>query len=100
VEEHYIEIGTNKDKMRLRKSLFWDVSPHLLDLDKNKKMILERVFSRGNIDEFSLVNRYYSREEIRETVKRIGTLDKKTLHFLSKVYQIQPGEFKCYKKNL
>lgn len=100
MEKQYIEIDTNKGKVRLRKSLIWDVPAHTLDLNKNKRLILERVFSRGNIDEFRSVNQYYSREEIRETVIRIGILDKKTLHFLSKVYQIKPGDFRCYKKNL
>ena len=86
--------------MRLRKSLIWDVTPYNLDADKNKRLILERVFSRGNIDEFRSVNQYYSKEEIRDAVKRIGFLDKKTLHFLSKTYHIKPGDFRCYKKNL
>lgn len=100
VETPYIEIGERKEKIRLRKSLIWDVPPHTLDLDKNKRLILERVFSRGNIDEFRSVNQHYSREEIREAVIRIGILDKKTLHFLSKTYHIKPGDFKCCKKNL
>ena len=100
VETQYIEIGNKEGIIRLRKSLFWDVPSHTLDLDRNKRLILERVFSRGNIDEFRSVNKYYSKEEIREAVRRIGTLDKKTLHFLSKTYQIKPGDFRCCKKNL
>ena len=98
--EQYIEISGKEEKIRLRKSLFWDVPTNSLDLDKNKRMILERVFARGNIEEFRLVNGYYSREEIRETVKKISQLDKKTLHFISRTYQIKPGDFKCYKKKL
>jgi hypothetical protein len=100
LKTQYIEIGEKNKKIRLRKSLIWDVPTHTLDLDKNKRLILERVFSRGNIDEFCSVNQHYSREEIRETVIRIGILDKKTLHFLSKTYHINPGDFRCCKKNL
>jgi hypothetical protein len=96
----YIEIKGNKDSIRLRKSLFWDVPENNLDLDKNKRLILERVFTRGNIEEFRLVNMHYSKEVIRETVKKIGSLDNKTLRFLSRVYQIKPDEFKCYKEKL
>jgi hypothetical protein len=94
----YIEFNGKKDTIRLRKSLFWDVPVNNLDLDKNKRLILERVFTRGNIDEFRSLNNYYSKEEIRETVKKIGSLDRKTLHFLSRTYKIQPNDFKCYKK--
>ncbi len=100
VDTQYIEIGGKGKKIRFRKSLFWDVPPHTLDLDKNKRLILERVFSRGNIEEFKSVNQYYTRDEIRESVKKIGYLDNKTIHFISKTYQINSAEFKCYKKNL
>jgi hypothetical protein len=97
-EKLYIEISGKGKKVRLRKSLFWDVPANSLDLDRNKRLILERVFTRGNIEEFRLVNLNYSRKEIRETVKQIGHLDNKTLHFISKTYQIKPDDFKCYKK--
>ena len=100
MDTQYIEIGGKEKKIRFRKSLFWDVPASALDLDKNRRLILERVFSRGNIEEFQSVNQYYTRDEIRESVKKIGNLDNKTLHFISKTYQIKPVEFKCYKKNL
>jgi hypothetical protein len=92
----YIEISDRKKRIRLRRSLFWEMPANSLDPDKNKRLILERVFTRGNIEELS---RFYSREEIRETVKQIGYLDQKTLHFISKTYQIKPEDFKCYKKS-
>jgi hypothetical protein len=101
VDTKYIEIGgKGKKKIRFRRSLFWDVPAGTLDLDKNRRLILERVFSRGNIEEFQSVNQYYTRDEIRESIKNIGYLDDKTLHFISKIYQIKSTEFKCYKKNL
>ena len=100
VYTQYIEIGGKEKKIRFRRSLFWDVPADALDLDKNRRLILERVFSRGNIEEFQSVNQYYTRDEIRESVKKIGYLDNKTLHFISKIYQIKYAEFICYKKNL
>jgi hypothetical protein len=99
VETQYIELG-RKNKMRFRKSLFWDVPVDTLDMDRNKRLILERVFSRGNLEEFLAINRYYTKEEIREAVKKIGSLDNKTLHFISNTYQIKPADFRCYKKKL
>ena len=95
----YVEIGGREKQIRLRRSLFWDIPANSLDLDKNKRLILERVFTRGDIEEFRSVNRCYSREEIRETVRQIRYLDHKTLHFISKTYQIKPEDFKCYKKS-
>lgn len=96
----YIEIGGKENKIRLRRSLFWDVPTDALDPEKNRRLILERVFSRGNIEEFRSVNKYYTKEEIRKAVKDIGFLDNKTLHFISITYQIKSTDFKCYKKNL
>lgn len=100
VDTKYIEIGGKEKKIRFRRSLFWDVPESTLDLDKNRRLILERVFSRGNIEEFQSVNQYYTRDEISESVKKIGNLDNKTLHFISKIYHIKSAEFLCYKKNL
>jgi hypothetical protein len=99
VDAMYIEVDGNGKKIRFRKSLFWDVPAQALDMDKNRRLILERVFSRGNIEEFRFVNQYYSRDEIRDTIKLIGSLDNRTLHFISKLYQIKNSEFKCYKRN-
>jgi hypothetical protein len=95
----YIVFIERGNEIRFRKSLFWDLPPDNLDLKKNKKLILERVFSRGNLKEFQTINRYYSRDEIRETVVKIGSLDKKTLYFLSNTYQLKPSDFQCFKKN-
>lgn len=86
-------------EIRFRKSLFWDLPENSLDLTKHKRLILDRVFSRGNIKEFQAVNKCYSREEIRETVRKIGHLDNKTLHFITSTYGIKASDFLCYKKN-
>jgi len=97
VDTQHIEIGGEEKKIRFRRSLFWDVPVSALNLDKNRRLILERVFSRGNIEEFKSVNLYYTREEIRETVKKIDYLDNKTLHFIAKTYQIKFAEFNVTK---
>jgi hypothetical protein len=97
--EKYITFKAGGNEIRFRKSLFWDLPAGNLDLVKNKRIILERVFSRGNLEEFRTINRYYSRNEIRETVINIGSLDKKTLYFISNTYQLKPSDFLCYKKN-
>jgi hypothetical protein len=100
METHYIEIAGKDKKIRFRRSLFWDVPVSALDLDRNRRLILERVFSRGNIEDFQTINQYYTKDEIREAVKKIGYLDNKTLHFISRTYKVKPVEFKCYKKIL
>lgn len=81
-----------KDKEKeiiLRKALLWDVPVESLDLKKNRKLIIERVFSRGNIDEFKQVKNYYSEDEIREILGKVKNPDKKTAKFISKLYHIK-----------
>ncbi len=99
LEAEHIILMDGGNEIRFRKSLFWDLPENSLDLKKNKRLILERVFSRGNIKEFQYVNKCYSWDEIRKTVVQVGSLDKKTLHFVSNTYQLKPSDFLCYKKN-
>ncbi len=91
-----IDIHFRGKLIRLRTSLFWDVRPGAIDPERNRRLIMERVFSRGNIQEFRDIQAVYSREEIKSTVVQIGTLDKKTQVFLSKNYSIPISDFKCY----
>ena len=91
----YIIFKEGGNEIRFRKSLFWDLPVDSLDLEKNKRLILERVFSRGNLNEFQTINRHYSMDEIRKTVVKIGSLDKKTLYFISNIYQLKPSDFLC-----
>jgi hypothetical protein len=47
---------TLKDGTRyliLREALFWDIDRANIDLKKNKHLIIERVFSRGNMEEYT-----------------------------------------------
>lgn len=92
----HIDIHFRGKSIRLRKSLFWDVKPGEIEPERNRRMILERVFSRGNLHEFRAIQDLYSEDEIKSTIVQIGTLDKKTHTFLSKNYCIPISDFKCY----
>lgn len=83
--------------LSFRKALFWDVHRKHLDLKNNQRLIIERVFSRGNLDEYAQVVNYYSEKEITEVVTRAGSLDKKTLNFISNTYNINPKELNASK---
>jgi hypothetical protein len=99
LDTEYIVLMDEGKEIRFRRTLFWDLPEDSLNLKKHKRLILERVFSRGNIKEYQAINRLYSWDEIRETVIQIGSLDKKTLHFISSTYQLKASDFLCYEKN-
>ena len=93
MNSHRISVKDGKHELQFRKTLFWDIDTGHLDLKKNRRLIIERVFSRGNLDEFAQIINYYSDREIREAVVKIGTLDKKTLNFISRTYNLELKEF-------
>jgi two-component SAPR family response regulator len=86
--------------MRLSQYLFWDCNITMLDPNIDKKMILERVFSRGTEKDEKEIFCFYGKEVIKNTVPEIKYFDKKTLNYLSCVLNIPREDFKCYKKSL
>ena len=83
---------------KLSKHLFWDMNATLLDKEKNKTIIIERVFNRGDIDDLKIIMKLYSIETIKQEIIKAGFLDKKTLHWASLFLKIPKIEFRCYKK--
>ena len=96
LNSRHIALGDGTTEIRLRRSLFWDMPEGGVNLISNKRLIIERVFSRGNIHEFKSIINYFTEEEIKQAVVRMRSLDKKTLNFISKAYHIKPEEFRCY----
>lgn len=80
----------------LRKQLFWDIDFSGMDADKNKRLIIQRVFSRGNVQEVRAVIDFYGKETIIETLTNLNYLDPKTLNFVSLIFHIRKAEFQCY----
>lgn len=95
-DNQHIILKRGDRELRLRKSLFWDLPEKTPSADRNRRLIMERVFTRGTLGEFRGLEKFYTPVEIRDTVVRIGSLDPKTLNFISKTYRIPLSEFQCY----
>ena len=50
--------------MELRKSLFWDVDPATIDLEKNARYVIERVLNFGDTEEVRWIFKKYGRKYI------------------------------------
>jgi hypothetical protein len=85
---------------KLSKSLFWDYNIHNLDPDSDKNIIVERVFTRGTENDEKEVFNYYGKDLIKDIVLNVKYFDKKTLNYLSIIFNIPKENFKCYKKTL
>jgi hypothetical protein len=80
--------------------LFWDYNADMLDPNIDKKLILERVFTRGTENDEKEAFNFYGKETIKNTILDIKYFDKKTLNYLSIVLGISKEKFKCYRKSL
>jgi hypothetical protein len=77
---------------------FWDVDASKLDAQKSKRLIIERVFSLGNLEEITMLIDFYGDQQIVETLCKVNYLDPKTLNFVSKLFKTPLEKFKCYTK--
>ena len=84
--------------LKLSKHLFWDYNINTLYLNVDKNLILERVFTRGTENDEKEIFNYYGKELIKDAVLNIKYLDKKTLNYLSIIFDVSKERFECYKK--
>lgn len=61
--------------------LFWDSNIADVDLEKNKRYIIERVLTRGQLADFKALLKFYSHDEITEAILKSKELDAKTATF-------------------
>lgn len=80
----------------LSSTLFWDVSIMSIDVENHIQFILERVLTRGTLEDFKKTVEFYGKEKTGKTLVKIKTLEKKTLHFCSVYFSIEISQFICY----
>lgn len=85
-----------KDETLKNKSLFWDIDINTLDYDKHTRFIIERVLLKGDLPDWFELRKIYGIERIKKEVLQIRYFDKKTLSFLSLIFNIPKEKFRCY----
>lgn len=84
--------------LNIKKELFWDMDFMILDKNINRRLIIERVLSYGNLSELKEIVKYYGRVIIIQEIKKAGYLDPKTLEFVVGYLGVSKEELKCYLK--
>lgn len=64
-----------------KRSLFWDVDFKTMDLEQNKRFIIERILTRGDVEDFHWAQKKYGDKDLKETLLKAKTLDRKSLSF-------------------
>lgn len=84
-------------QLELRPALFWDVNVEEVDLQKNSASVIERIATRGRLDEFRAMVKFYGQETVKNTLIHARYLDKRTLSYCSLIFDVPITEFRCYK---
>ncbi len=67
----------------LSRSLFWDTNPDLLEWNKDKQLIIERIMTRGITHEVETMFKRYTLEDLRLALLQSKTLDPKSANWFS-----------------
>lgn len=73
-------------------NLFWDTPLDKIDREHHKRHIIERVLTRGLLEDFYALIHMYNNEEIRDAIHRSKSLDSKTANFCSLLFGIPKNE--------
>jgi peptide methionine sulfoxide reductase MsrA len=87
----------NKTRPVFSKGCFWDQDYSKLDPQKNKNYIIARVISRGGSHDELELFRYYGFDTIKAEVVKIKYLNDKVFNYISKLLDIPPEKFRCFK---
>jgi hypothetical protein len=68
--------------------LFWDSAIEKIDLKKNQRYVIERIVTRGFIEDFYMMLKIYSSDEIKTALCKSKELDPKTVNFCSQYFNI------------
>ncbi len=78
------------------RNLFWDADPAGIDLQRNKRYVVQRVLERGTVEDMRSAFHIYGLDDVIATAKTLRTLEPKALSFIACVANEPRGNFRCY----
>lgn len=76
--------------------LFWDVDRSKIDIERNKKWLINRILEYGLINDWIYILKYYGIDEISQIAINLRDLDKKTISLISTLSDVPKEKFLCY----
>ena len=64
--------------MKFRQSLFWDVNPKNIDVEKNAQYIIERILDFGDDKEVKWLWHFYNKKRLKKVVLKSRCLRPRT----------------------
>ncbi|HUM98236.1 MAG TPA: hypothetical protein PK275_10285 [Chitinophagaceae bacterium] len=62
-------------------ALLWEYDLETFNYEKSYKIVIERILQMGNLEEWRNMVKYYSKEQILETIEWSAQLDKRDKDF-------------------
>ena len=95
-------VSKNEEKknllLQLSPHIFWNCDAGLLDYNKNKKLIIERIIHYGFERDEILMWKMYGFRMIKKIAMSMTDMDKNKLLYMSSILGVREKRFKCYKK--
>lgn len=85
------------EKPDLSSLLFWDTDRDKIDWEKNANSIIVRTLERGTLEDFREIRKFYGDKKIVDAAISARSLSKKTLSFISAIFNVPLNQFRCYK---
>ena len=82
-------------RLQIPSSLFWDTDARHIDIECNARFIIERVITRGTLEDWKRLLSFYGNDRVRKEVVMIRTLDPKSLCYLSVFFNLKESDFRC-----
>ncbi len=82
---------------KFNESLFWDTDMNPEDYHLYPRQVIERVMSRGNLEDWNLLKSIFGIEKIKETIKDLRYMHPKLLQANATLFNIPIQEFRAYK---
>ncbi|OGK13516.1 hypothetical protein A3A93_00315 [Candidatus Roizmanbacteria bacterium RIFCSPLOWO2_01_FULL_38_12] len=78
---------------------FWDVQPEKINIQTNKKYIIERLLEYGNEEALRWINSIYTPQDINKVIRTSKLLSRKSGVFYSLYFDINPQDILCLQKD-
>ncbi len=79
------------------KKYFWDTNYEELDIKKNKRYIIARLYCYGDIPAIKWLNKTYSKEDIQDVAKNSRNLKPIVANYLRQQFNLKKEEMAYYR---
>ena len=85
-----------KAKPIFNKRIFWDTDFDAIDYDKSYRSVIERVFERGDVEDYWQWYKYYDEKLIEQVILNAKFLPEHRTYLAAVVIDRPVNELRCY----